>query len=122
MGDRLVRLSNFVVDTLIYIVLIFIFLEVVPGSVGIANIKWVSILVYFLYYFVLEYFGGRTIGKMITKSKVVNLEAGKDVRLGQVLIRTIMRCIPVDILSYLFTSNGFHDRISKTLTIKVSQE
>lgn len=122
MGDKLVRLSNFVIDTSIFVVLIFIFMEVVPRQVGIDNIKWVSILIYFLYYFILEYFGGQTVGKRITKSKVMNLEAGKEVQLGQILIRTIMRCIPVDILSYLFTNNGFHDRISGTLTIKVLQK
>jgi uncharacterized RDD family membrane protein YckC len=122
MGDKLVRLSNFVIDTSIFVVLIFIFMEVVPRQVGIDNIKWVSILIYFLYYFILEYFGGQTVGKWITKSKVMNLEAGKEVQLGQILIRTIMRCIPVDILSYLFTNNGFHDRISGTLTIKVLQK
>lgn len=122
MGDKLVRLSNFVIDTSIFVVLIFIFMEVVPRQVGIDNIKWVSILIYFLYYFILEYFGGQTVGKWITKSKVMNLDAGKEVQLGQILIRTIMRCIPVDILSYLFTNNGFHDRISRTLTIKVLQK
>ncbi len=52
MGDKLVRLSNFVIDTSIFVVLIFIFMEVVPRQVGIDNIKGIDIdLLSVLFYF-----------------------------------------------------------------------
>jgi len=78
------------------------------------HLKYVMIAVYYLYYFIFEWTTGQTVGKMITKTKVVN--SGTDMKPGilRTLIRTLSRLIPIDFLSYLFSSNGMHDWISKT--------
>jgi uncharacterized RDD family membrane protein YckC len=72
--------------------------------------------VFWGYYILSEYFFQRTLGKLITKTKVVN---GADVKpsFNQVVIRTVIRSIPFDYLSFLATSNGVHDRLSKTRVV-----
>jgi uncharacterized RDD family membrane protein YckC len=82
-------------------------------------VKWISVLVYFLYYFLFEYFTGKTLGKIMTKSKVVSSTTDNNYYLIRILVRTMMRFIPIDILSYLFTANGLHDWISKTKVVRI---
>lgn len=83
------------------------------------KVKWYSILIYFLYYLLFEYFTGQTPGKMITRSKVASLPDNKDYYFIRITLRTLMRFIPFDMLSYLFSYRGLHDRISKTTIIKL---
>lgn len=76
---------------------------------------WViSLLFIILYFFLFETFTGKTLGKLITGTKVLNLLDEKP-SAGQVLIRTFSRFIPFDAFSY-FSSRpvGWHDSISKT--------
>lgn len=77
------------------------------------------ILLYYLYYFILELTLGQTIGKMITKTKVVNTENKEKPNFTRILTRTISRLIPIDFLTYLFSSNGIHDILSKTELKKI---
>ena len=72
------------------------------------------ILFYYLYYFTFEFFGGQTIGKMITKTKVVSIKNGVKPSVLKILIRTLSRLIPIDFIFYLFQPNGIHDLLSKT--------
>ena len=59
----------------------------------------------------------KTIGKFITKTKVVNLD-GEKASLGKIVIRTFCRFLPIDWISYFFTKRGFHDYLSETKVIK----
>lgn len=76
---------------------------------------WViSLLFIILYFFLFETFTGKTLGKLITRTKVLNLLDEKP-SAGQVLIRTFCRFIPFDVFSYLSSRPiGWHDSISKT--------
>lgn len=78
------------------------------------KLKYLMILFYYLYYFILELIYGQTIGKMITKTKVVNTDNDENPNFTRIFIRTISRLIPIDFLSYLITKNGLHDILSKT--------
>ena len=78
------------------------------------ELKYFMILLYYLYYFIFELTNGQTIGKMITKTRVVNIGSGKKPNFLRILIRTVSRLIPIDFLSYLFSVNGIHDILSKT--------
>jgi uncharacterized RDD family membrane protein YckC len=78
------------------------------------DLKYFMILLYYLYYFIFEFTTGQTIGKMITKTRVINIKSGKKPGFLRILIRTVSRLIPIDFLSYLFSSNGIHDILSKT--------
>jgi len=72
-----------------------------------------------LYYFICDYFFQRTVGKLVTKTKTVNVW-GEKPKLKQVLIRTTTRFVPFEALTF-FTSNGvgWHDKLSKTRVIKI---
>ena len=72
---------------------------------------------FFLYYVFMEYKFQKTIGKFLTKTKVV-MNDGRKPELNEIIIRTAFRLIPFDQISYLFTKNGFHDRLSNTTVIK----
>jgi len=70
------------------------------------------------YYFILEFLTQKTLGKVITKTKVVSI-TGSKATAAQIFIRTICRCIPFEYLSYLISTAGLHDRLSATRVIKI---
>lgn len=66
-------------------------------------------LLMFLYYLIMETFFRQTIGKIITKTEVVKKD-GTKAKFLNILIRSMLRIIPIDSISYLFgTERGFHD-------------
>lgn len=119
MINKTLRLVNFIIDTGIYLILMVTFLITFRNLIDQENAKWISVVCYFLYYFLFEYFKGQTIGKIITKSAVVSLTKNRKIFFVQILGRTLMRFIPIDMISYLFSSNGLHDKISKTTIHKL---
>ncbi|OIQ19411.1 MAG: hypothetical protein BM549_10735 [Lacinutrix sp. MedPE-SW] len=78
------------------------------------NLNYFMIALYYLYYLIFEYTTGQTIGKIITKTKVVNIDNDLKPSFSTILLRTLCRLIPFEIISYLFSVNGLHDRLSKT--------
>ena len=79
-------------------------------------IAFISGMVYFLFF---EAVFGRTIGKYITKTKVVD-EFGNKPSFNTIFTRSICRFIPFDALSFLFGENsGWHDTISNTKVIEI---
>ncbi|GET22373.1 RDD family protein [Prolixibacter denitrificans] len=121
MTGKKLRLVNFLLDTIIYLILILAFILLFKESIPREDVKWISVLAYFFYYFLFELLAGRTPAKFITNSKVSSLAETKNTffYLLQILGRTIMRFIPIDILSYLFSFRGLHDYISKTTITKL---
>ncbi|MEJ6801797.1 MAG: RDD family protein [Crocinitomicaceae bacterium] len=119
------RLSNFIIDMAAIMLLWIMSIEVyrmlgLDFSVQVNDpvmliIPVVTLILFFWsYYIILESWKGQTLGKMITKTEVVNV-SGQTATLGQVIIRTLCRCIfPFDYLSYILSDKGLHDRISKT--------
>lgn len=114
------RFIHFVVDTIaFYILSIFLFM-ILHFIVNITNdaINYVVlIMAFFLYYVYMETKYQKTIGKFITNTKVVNIDGSKP-ESSEIVRRTFCRLIPFDRLSFLFSSNGFHDRLSETKIIK----
>lgn len=77
-----------------------------------------------LYYVVFEYFfKGRTIGKFITKTKVINKE-GNPPALKQVFIRIFARYLPFEYLTILTRKDRttLHDGASVTRVIKIKKK
>lgn len=104
-----IRIINFLID-LIMVSIISVILETI-FKFGFFY------LVYLVYYFTFEFFSGQTVGKMITRTKVVDNNQNKP-SVKKLIIRTILRLNPFDSLSYLFgQSLGSHDLISKTKLI-----
>ncbi len=119
MTGKILRLVNFLIDTTIYFVFITCFILIFKNKIEQENIKWISILFYFLYYFLFEYIKGQTIGKLVTRSKVKSLSSDNKYFIVQILTRTILRFLPLDMLTYIFSFRGLHDWISKTTVIKL---
>ncbi len=69
------------------------------------------------YYLLTEYKFQRTLGKVLTKTKVVSLTGDKPT-LKQIIFRTLSRSIPFEYFSYLATVEGIHDKLSKTRVVK----
>lgn len=88
-----------------------VFLDETPGLV-------IGIPILLAYYFVLEATTGRTLGKLITGTKVVNQDGGTPT-LGQIAGRTFCRLIPFEAFSFFGTPpRGWHDSIPKTFVVK----
>jgi uncharacterized RDD family membrane protein YckC len=69
------------------------------------------------YYCVLEGLTSRTLGKVITGTHVVTDEGLKP-SFPAILGRTLCRFIPFEAFTFLFSSVGFHDRLSHTRVVK----
>ena len=121
MTGQTLRVVNFLLDTAIYFAVLIILILTFKDFVPIEYVKWISCMLYFLYYFLFEYFRGQTIGKIITKSKVISTTTNANNYLIRIFLRTLMRLIPIDIISYIFTSRGLHDRVSMTSVVQIEK-
>lgn len=75
-------------------------------------------LVIFIYYLIMESATGKTLGKYITRTKVVD-ENGNVPSFSTILVRSACRLVPFDGLSFIFSEDGgWHDRWSKTKVIE----
>ena len=104
------RIINFVIDITIIVVISEIFSAFLDPRFK--NI--IFYIVYLFYYFIFEFVKSQTIGKIITKTVVVDMNNLKP-SFARVLLRTLLRLNPFDGYSYLFgQEQGGHDLISKT--------
>lgn len=78
-----------------------------------------GILILLGYYLVFEATTSRTLGKLLTGTKVVSQDGGEPT-LGQIVGRTFARLIPFEAFSFLGpVPRGWHDSLPKTTVIKV---
>lgn len=75
----------------------------------------IQIIIYFLYYFIMESLFRKTVGKMFTKTKVIHDDGGQ-LSATTVLGRTLCRFVPFEALTFL-GGRGFHDYASKTRVV-----
>ena len=82
---------------------------------------FVGLLVTLAYYVVMETTTGKTVGKMVMKTRVVSTSGGK-VSLGQVFGRSLCRFIPFEFISFFFGDSkrptGWHDSIPGTQVVE----
>ena len=119
------RFANYIIDLFTLLVLDIICFLIAPlildestliFIVELPDIVLGSILS-ILYYFFLEFFTNRTLGKLFTGTSVI-AQSGEKPSVSQILIRTFSRLIPFEVLSFLFDDRGWHDKISKTFVVK----
>jgi uncharacterized RDD family membrane protein YckC len=122
------RLANYFIDLVIFYLLFFVgalalFVaspDTAEGSSDTANTLWLrlfAMLTYGLYMGLLEgVFKGRTVGKFITGTKVVN-EDGSPISFSTALARGFCRIVPFEPLSAF--GNPWHDKWNKTYVIDV---
>jgi len=125
-----IRLANLFIDYLGFFAILILMMFVasfIATAVGnqdfmlwytreITTMNLVSIVLFFLYYFIWEALTGRTLGKLISGTIVVN-ENGEKPTASEIFIRTICRFIPFEYFSFL-GERGWHDSISKTYVVK----
>jgi uncharacterized RDD family membrane protein YckC len=122
------RLTNFIVDAIACAVP-FLVIRVAARlahaprprfTSGIWGLLFLA-LVMLVYFIPLEAIWGRTLGKLITRTKVVALD-GRRPTLWRIALRTLCRMNPFDAFSFIgsFAGNlpvGFHDKCSHTRVV-----
>jgi len=138
-ASKIKRIINFIIDLLFILILIVIIgilcglylliLEMfnIKDPVNIEKLfdnKIINIIlnsiVIFLYYIFFEGIFGKSLAKFITKTKVVDKNFLKP-RLFQIFIRTIVRLIPFEFLSFIKSDIGLHDNLSKTYVVDLKK-
>jgi uncharacterized RDD family membrane protein YckC len=78
-----------------------------------------------VYYAAFEWRNGRTLGKLLTGTRVVS-EDGTKPRLRRIVGRTLARFIPFDAFSFLGGEQGrpvgWHDSLSRTRVVRVRRD
>jgi uncharacterized RDD family membrane protein YckC len=110
------RISNLVIDTAI---IYFTYLAI--ASIFLLKGWVIYSILFFAYYLAFESSTKRTIGKFITKTRVVNTD-GSIPKFATIFLRTLFRYIPFELFSFLGSKNpiGWHDDLSKTRVEKVT--
>ncbi|SEL08315.1 Uncharacterized membrane protein YckC, RDD family [Aquimarina amphilecti] len=123
-----IRFVNFLIDFIVWLILAFIVSFVIELFIQPTDQGMISLIGYILifgtfiaYYAIMEIKFQKTIGKFVTKTRVIKMNGEKPTN-GDIIIRTFCRLIPFDRLSFLFVKNGIHDYLSKTNVIKDSAE
>jgi uncharacterized RDD family membrane protein YckC len=123
-----IRFVNFLIDFIVWLILAFIVSFIIgifvqPNDQGLLTLfGYVLIFGTFIaYYAIMEIKFQKTIGKFVTKTKVVKMNGEKPTD-GDIITRTFCRLIPFDRLSFLFVKNGIHDFLSKTKVVKDTTE
>ena len=120
------RFINFLIDmfafTIIAIIVILILKNYLPSfkEYSVQNNRLITFILYFSYYFIFELLTSTTIGKLITKTKVVDIKSLSRPSVIKILVRTLSRFIPLEGLSILLNDKKqiWHDQISGTTIIK----
>lgn len=119
-----IRFVNFLIDFIVWLILAFILSFIIgifvqPTDQGILTLfGYVLIFATLIaYYAIMEIRFQKTVGKFITKTKVVKMNGEKPTN-GDIITRTFCRLIPFDRISFLFVKNRIHDFLSKTKVVK----
>ncbi len=123
-----IRFVNFLIDFIVWLVLAFIISFIIEFFIQPTDQGMISLIGYILifgtfiaYYAIMEIKFQKTIGKFVTKTKVVKMNGEKPTD-GDIIVRTFCRLVPFDRLSFLFVKNGIHDFLSKTTVVKDKTE
>lgn len=116
------RILNFLVDTLIIFVLAHFaakgwYWYVRYWGYPFYNFGWFFFGMVFVYYTFFESIFGRTPGKWLSYSKVVNQE-GRKPFFGWIIIRSLTRITVIDLFFIPFLGKPLHDYLSRTVVVE----
>jgi uncharacterized RDD family membrane protein YckC len=112
------RILSFTIDSAVFFLGTVLLIWMTQNWVDPSQAKIAFILIYYVYYFSFEMIYGQTVGKMITKTKVVSVSTLEKAGVWNILIRTLTRIFPLYFISYFMTEKGLHDHLSNTILIK----
>jgi uncharacterized RDD family membrane protein YckC len=127
-ADQSTRAINLFIDMIAIVILWALVIRIIillglshtlmdeSGEAGIFPLVLFFIM-FWSYYVLLESLFQRTLGKLLTKTKVVN-EFGAIPSLLQIIGRTLCRNIPFEYFSYFVDDVGMHDKLSGTRVIE----
>lgn len=83
------------------------------------GMKWWSICIasYVIYYVSFEAISGRTIGKVLTGTRVVTTN-GLALSIPTALVRTLCRLLPFEPISFSLGETWWHDSLSRTQVVR----
>lgn len=124
------RFLNYLIDIFLVFIGIFLFgfTAGILISLGVEDVRnWIAnlgdigwniigVIILIAYYTLTEGLFGRTVGKFITGTVVVD-ENGQKISFGSAFKRSLCRCIPFDNFSFL-GSRGWHDSITDTYVVE----
>ncbi|WP_066757887.1 RDD family protein [Crocinitomix algicola] len=119
------RILNYLIDSVSFIIIGWFLSPILISTVDISPFLFLGIIIFILafYYFLMELFFNQTIGKIATKTIVVNAENFEKPNRIQILIRSLFR-LPIintlDVISFMLGYN-LHDNVSKTLLVKADK-
>jgi uncharacterized RDD family membrane protein YckC len=120
------RFLNLIIDYFAQFAISFALGIVIVVAFGEAGIQFlddtpgffIGIPVLLGYYVVFEATTSRTLGKLVTGTKVVNQDGGKPT-IGQIIGRSFARMIPFEAFSFFGTPpRGWHDSLANTYVVK----
>ncbi|QES90184.1 RDD family protein [Rhizosphaericola mali] len=116
------RVLNFLVDTTIILILTYIINKVNTFYVSFWHFRgfafWKIFSAVLVVYYVLgEGIFGKSLGKKMTYTIIVKKDGGA-ASFGQILIRSLVRLIPIDFMFIPFTDRTLHDILSNTYIIE----
>ena len=115
-----VRFLNFIIDVIVWFLFAVIVSFIVEFLIPELPLFMAYVFVFgtfIAYYALMEIKFQKTVGKFVTKTKVVKMNGEKPTN-GDIITRTFCRFIPFDRISFLFSKNGIHDTLSKTIVVK----
>jgi uncharacterized RDD family membrane protein YckC len=110
------RLLNMIIDFTLLYLLKLILLKLTPFE-DYAFLVYVFVPFYFV---LMEYYFQQTVGKILTKTLVIN-EYGNKPSLKQVILRTLIRAILYDAITFLVRDRGWHDTWTKTYVLEYDE-
>lgn len=116
------RVVNFLVDTAVIFVVAYIASEIWNWYVfhwryPYFKFGWIFAAVLFIYYTVFEALTGRSLGKMLSYTHVVNRQNRRPGFL-QILLRSLVRLTIIDPFFIPFLDKPLHDYLSKTEVVE----
>jgi len=119
---KIKRLKTYIIDAIIIGFISIFVMAILTDLFNLGYFKNILIVYFFvfnIYYLLCEYFWLKTLGKKVSKTRIILLNEDQN-RFIQVLKRTLARLIPFDPISGLFNEEGimWHDTLSNTKVIK----
>ncbi|MEO8147201.1 MAG: RDD family protein [Bacteroidia bacterium] len=122
------RFANYIIDLIVWYLIAMVFMGVIIYSTedqSLLEDKAFSYIVTFMallsYYIFFESLTSQTIGKMITKTKVINEQGGKPTFM-QIVGRSFARLIPFEAFSFLRGGSGWHDTLPGTKVVNTESK
>ncbi|MFY7839740.1 MAG: RDD family protein [Lacibacter sp.] len=125
------RFLNFIIDLIAFYFLAFI-AGILAGAIGVAMqsdadqsmpagfqlLFLFSFLgIYLFYYTLLEGAKGKTLGKLLTKTKAVQID-GSPLGYQKAFVRSLCRFVPFEFISVFFGGFMWHDRWTYSMTVQ----